>query len=270
MFASISSPALHLQRSVLASGLSGPRSGRALACELGLPSGHAHASLARFAGRCPVAVPACSAEEPPLREAAPGHWVRCIRVDHIDGVPRAPLACSQVRELRRAPHGCGLMRLLACAMQARQSGPADQAAFPPRLQDADVPDGGMLDDGSTPGGGMPDGDGGASPAQVTNEALRSMLEGPSSITASSIDVDFLVTVDHEDAVGRRSRHRAGVLRHRPRGPDKRLCRQRASPCSLNRVDGRVGEPCARTAFVIKPNVMKMCILLVQRAGQGLA
>ncbi len=46
----------------------------------------------RFAGRCPVAVPACSAEEPPLREVAPGHWVRCIRVDHIDGVPRAPLA----------------------------------------------------------------------------------------------------------------------------------------------------------------------------------
>ncbi|KZK25835.1 MULTISPECIES: ABC transporter ATP-binding protein [Delftia] len=46
----------------------------------------------RFAGRCPVAVPACSAETPPLREAAPGHWVRCIRVDHIDGVPRAPLA----------------------------------------------------------------------------------------------------------------------------------------------------------------------------------
>ncbi|SOE34271.1 ABC transporter ATP-binding protein [Delftia acidovorans] len=46
----------------------------------------------RFAGRCPVAVPACSAQAPPLREAAPGHWVRCIRVDHIDGVPRAPLA----------------------------------------------------------------------------------------------------------------------------------------------------------------------------------
>ncbi|WP_448676327.1 ABC transporter ATP-binding protein [Delftia acidovorans] len=46
----------------------------------------------RFAGRCPVAVPACSAEAPPLREAAPGHWVRCIRVDYIDGVPRAPLA----------------------------------------------------------------------------------------------------------------------------------------------------------------------------------
>ncbi|MBJ2140732.1 ATP-binding cassette domain-containing protein [Delftia acidovorans] len=45
----------------------------------------------RFAGRCPVAVPACSAEAPPLREAAPGHWVRCIRVDYIDGVPRAPL-----------------------------------------------------------------------------------------------------------------------------------------------------------------------------------
>ena len=45
----------------------------------------------RFAGRCPVAEPACSAELPPLRELAPGHWVRCRRVDVIDGVPRAPL-----------------------------------------------------------------------------------------------------------------------------------------------------------------------------------
>jgi oligopeptide/dipeptide ABC transporter ATP-binding protein len=45
----------------------------------------------RFAGRCPVAEPACAAELPPLRELAPGHWVRCRRVDLIDGVPRAPL-----------------------------------------------------------------------------------------------------------------------------------------------------------------------------------
>ena len=45
----------------------------------------------RFAGRCPVAEPACSAELPPLRELTPGHWVRCRRVDVIDGVPRAPL-----------------------------------------------------------------------------------------------------------------------------------------------------------------------------------
>jgi peptide/nickel transport system ATP-binding protein len=46
----------------------------------------------RFAGRCPVAVPACAAELPPLREAAPGHWVRCIRVENHGGLPVAPLA----------------------------------------------------------------------------------------------------------------------------------------------------------------------------------
>lgn len=45
----------------------------------------------RFAGRCPVAEPACAAELPPLRELAPGHWVRCRRVDVVDGVARAPL-----------------------------------------------------------------------------------------------------------------------------------------------------------------------------------
>ncbi len=45
----------------------------------------------RFAGRCPVAEPACSAALPPLREVAPGHWVRCRRVELVDGVPRAPL-----------------------------------------------------------------------------------------------------------------------------------------------------------------------------------
>ena len=45
----------------------------------------------RFAGRCPVAEPACAAELPPLREVAPGHWVRCRRVDVVDGVPTVPL-----------------------------------------------------------------------------------------------------------------------------------------------------------------------------------
>lgn len=45
----------------------------------------------RFASRCPVAEPACSAELPPLREVGAGHWVRCRRVDVIGGVPRAPL-----------------------------------------------------------------------------------------------------------------------------------------------------------------------------------
>jgi len=45
----------------------------------------------RFAGRCPVAEPACAAELPPLREVVPGHWVRCRRVAIVDGVPVAPL-----------------------------------------------------------------------------------------------------------------------------------------------------------------------------------
>ncbi|QNK68645.1 ABC transporter ATP-binding protein [Variovorax sp. PAMC26660] len=46
----------------------------------------------RFAGRCPVAEPACAAELPPLREVAPDHWVRCRRVDVVDGLPRPPLS----------------------------------------------------------------------------------------------------------------------------------------------------------------------------------
>jgi peptide/nickel transport system ATP-binding protein len=45
----------------------------------------------RFAGRCPVAEPACAAELPPLREVAPDHWVRCRRVDSVAGQPVAPL-----------------------------------------------------------------------------------------------------------------------------------------------------------------------------------
>jgi peptide/nickel transport system ATP-binding protein len=46
----------------------------------------------RFAGRCPVAEPACAAELPPLREVAPDHWVRCRRVDVVGGLPRPPLS----------------------------------------------------------------------------------------------------------------------------------------------------------------------------------
>jgi peptide/nickel transport system ATP-binding protein len=45
----------------------------------------------RFAGRCPVAESACSVSSPELREAAPGHWVRCHRVLQVDGLPRPPL-----------------------------------------------------------------------------------------------------------------------------------------------------------------------------------
>ncbi|MEE8257911.1 MAG: ABC transporter ATP-binding protein, partial [Acidobacteriota bacterium] len=33
----------------------------------------------RFEPRCPVRVPECTAEVPPLQEVSPGHWVSCIR-----------------------------------------------------------------------------------------------------------------------------------------------------------------------------------------------
>jgi oligopeptide/dipeptide ABC transporter ATP-binding protein len=49
----------------------------------------------RFAGRCPVAEPACAAELPPLREVAPDHWVRCRRVELVDGLPRPPLSIPE-------------------------------------------------------------------------------------------------------------------------------------------------------------------------------
>ena len=48
----------------------------------------------RFASRCPVAELACTVELPPLREVKRGHWVRCRRVDVIDGSPHAPLHLS--------------------------------------------------------------------------------------------------------------------------------------------------------------------------------
>lgn len=45
----------------------------------------------RFAARCPVAEPACSAQEQVLREVVPNHWVRCRRVQVAAGVAEAPL-----------------------------------------------------------------------------------------------------------------------------------------------------------------------------------
>ncbi|RYY53780.1 MAG: ATP-binding cassette domain-containing protein, partial [Comamonadaceae bacterium] len=44
----------------------------------------------RFAGRCPVAMPACQ-EPQTLREVQSGHWVACHRVQAVAGQPVAPL-----------------------------------------------------------------------------------------------------------------------------------------------------------------------------------
>ena len=45
----------------------------------------------RFAGRCPAAEPECSRELPPLREVTPGHWVRCRRIEVVNGRALPPL-----------------------------------------------------------------------------------------------------------------------------------------------------------------------------------
>lgn len=37
-----------------------------------------------FAPRCPIAIPACTAEMPPLVEVSPGHWARCIRASEAN------------------------------------------------------------------------------------------------------------------------------------------------------------------------------------------
>ncbi len=50
----------------------------------------------RFAGRCPMAEPACAAELPPLREVTPGHWVRCRRIEVVGGVAKPILFLQQV------------------------------------------------------------------------------------------------------------------------------------------------------------------------------
>jgi oligopeptide/dipeptide ABC transporter ATP-binding protein len=41
---------------------------------LHLPSG------CRFRDRCPLAIAACAATDPPLQEHAPQHWAACIRI----------------------------------------------------------------------------------------------------------------------------------------------------------------------------------------------
>jgi peptide/nickel transport system ATP-binding protein len=54
------------------------------------------------AGRCPVAIARCSEALPPLVEVAPGHAVRCIRIEAVGGVPRAPLALPDAAVPARA------------------------------------------------------------------------------------------------------------------------------------------------------------------------
>ena len=52
----------------------------------------------RFASRCPVAEPACAEALPPLVQVQQGHWVRCWRVEVVDGQPVAPLELPVVSQ----------------------------------------------------------------------------------------------------------------------------------------------------------------------------
>ena len=88
----------------------------------------------------------------------------------------------------------------------------------------------------------------------------------SSITHDSHDVDASVIVEHEDVGGDARRHQVDVRSRHPLGPDSHLSHGGRRRACRHRVDGRVGEPCARTAFVIKPNVMHMSHILMQRAN----
>jgi len=50
----------------------------------------------RFAGRCPVAEPECAQALPPLVEVQKDHWVRCRRVEVVNGLAVAPLALPEI------------------------------------------------------------------------------------------------------------------------------------------------------------------------------
>src|SRR2546427_8057950 len=55
-----------------------------------------------FAGRCPVAVPACSAEEPPLREVAPGQDRKSTRLNSSHSQISYAVFCLKKKKKNRS------------------------------------------------------------------------------------------------------------------------------------------------------------------------
>ena len=66
-------------------------------------------------------------------------------------------------------------------------------------------------------------------AIAEHSMYRRGLAGPHACLLRLADAFCSVIVDHQDVGGRRRRHQADVLCHRPRGPGSRLCHQRALP-----------------------------------------
>ena len=87
---------LHPYSVALMSAVPDVRGGRARAAQRIKLSGDPPSPISpppgcRFAGRCPVAEPTCAEALPPLVQVTAGHWVRCRRVEVVDGKPVAPL-----------------------------------------------------------------------------------------------------------------------------------------------------------------------------------
>jgi peptide/nickel transport system ATP-binding protein len=56
-----------------------------------------------FAPRCPLVIPQCRTEPPPLAEATPGHAVRCIRPGASGSATTAPIALPYASEMAVTP-----------------------------------------------------------------------------------------------------------------------------------------------------------------------
>ena len=94
---------LHPYSVALMSAVPDVRGGRARAAQRIQLSGDPPSPISpppgcRFAGRCPVAEPACAEALPPLVQVQPGHWVRCRRVEVVDGQPVAPLSLPVISQ----------------------------------------------------------------------------------------------------------------------------------------------------------------------------
>ena len=104
-------------------------------------------------------------------------------------------------------------------------------------------------------------------ASIKHSVYRDATPDPRSMLGVG-DVEKIVADGEGDVVvGRRSRHRADVLGHRPQGPDSRRCHQRAAPCPLARVLAASSARRSAPSELFQPYVTQMYHVLVQRANE---